>query len=309
MARVYAGKGDQQVTTIPRRDSRPVLVASGTVAIYDTKFSDSSSDHIVVAPGTPITLDTTATELANGAGRYAENFRVITVLSTAGIVPGQCYLLTSSDNGITEDVRIHSVHSATELLTDSEIRGSFPTGSTLRGLECSVTFPASEADDDKNLSEEPSPYIVVWNFAGMPAPIQDTIYLQRGEASMLATLDDLKEIDQMLAVTGGDRVDPHAALNRAHRDLRTELLMAGADESSMHLGAIGRDYVIYRAAYLCALHSAEDDDRAAKRAESYRVRAEKLITSVKVGAPKPQVVALSQKSETRVAPKAANFIF
>ena len=300
--RVYFDKGAQPIRTIPHRDGRPVRVTAATYGIFDARFGDNSSDHVVVAEGTAATIDSVSTTLSAKAGRGATDRRTITVASTAGISPGRTYLL-QAPSGVVELVRIATVASNTALLAGAEIRGDFPAASTLKGVEITATFPADEADDETNL--DGMPWIVVWSIEGFP-PLRETIHLERGEEALLASLDDLRELDPTLSVTGGDRIDPALALARAHRDLRTDLLMAGANESDMLLGPIGHDAVTYRAAALCMLSN--DDDVSKSKAEFYLDRYAKLIAAIKVGAEKPQVVALDQDSNAKAPSKTAVFI-
>lgn len=277
-------------------------VTAATYGIFDARFGDGSSDHVVVAAGTAATIDSVSTTLSAKAGRGATDRRTITVASTAGITAGRTYLL-QAPSGVVELVRIATVASGTALLAGAEIRGDFPAASTLKGVEVSATFPGSEADDESNL--DGMPWVVVWTIDGFP-PLRETIHLERGEEALLASLDDLRELDPTLSVTGGDRIDPALALARAHRDLRTDLLMAGANESEMLLGPIGRDAVTYRAAALCMLSN--DDDVSKSKAEFYLDRYAKLIAAIKIGAEKPQVVALDQDSNAKAPSKAAVFI-
>lgn len=286
--RVYYGKGDQSLRTIPHRDGRPVRVSAATYAIYNARHTDSSGDYITVAPGTAAAVDAVSTTLSAKAGRNATDHRTITVASTAGVAAGRTYLLTSP-SGIVELVRVAAVVSGTGLLAGAEIRGDFPAASTLKGVELTATFPADQADNEDNLDE--LPWIVVWAIDGF-APLRESVHLERGEEALLATLDDLKELDPMLSTVGGDRIDPGLALARAHRDLRTDLQLAGASESDMLLGPIGRDAVCYRAAYLCTHH--DETDAGQKRAEFYLARYNELRTALQVGQKRPEVVALDK---------------
>lgn len=286
--RVYYGKGDQSLRTIPHRDSRPVRVSAATYAIFNARHTESSSDYITVAAGTAATVDAVSTMLSAKAGRNATDRRTITVVSTAGVSAGRTYLL-SSPSGVVELVRIAAVVSGSALLAGAEIRGDFGTGSTLKGVELTATFPAAQADDEDNLDE--LPWIVVWTIDGF-APLRESVHLERGEEALLATLDDLKELDPSLSIVGGDRIDPALALARAHRDLRTDLQLAGASESDMLLGPIGRDAVCYRAAYLCTHH--EDTEAGLKRAQFYLDRYQELRTAIQVGQKRPEIVAVDK---------------
>lgn len=293
--RAYFGRGDQPLRTIPHRDGRPVRVSAATYGIFDARFGNGSSDHVVVAEGTAATIDATSTTLTAKAGRNAGDRRTLTVVSTVGVTPGHTYLLTAP-NGIVELVRIAAVPSATTLLAGAELRGDLPTGTILRGVEVTATFPALEADDDANL--DGLPWIVVWSIDGF-APLRETIHLERGEEAQLATLDDLRELDPTLSIVGGDRIGPELALARAHRDLRTDLQLAGASESDMLLGPIGRDACLYRAAYLCTHH--DDNEAAIKKAAFYMDRYQELRTALQVGAKRPEVVALDKANSNAKA--------
>lgn len=290
--RIYFGKGDQVVVTIPHRAGAPLRVTAGTYEIVDTRHGVDSADHVVVAAGTAASVDTASTTLTARAGRGASDRRAVTLADTAGLGVGTSYLL-EGPAGQAELVRVAAVVSATVIRTAQEIRGDFAAGSTFRGVQVAATFPASPAADDQNLDGEP--WAVIWSFAGLP-PLREAIRLERGEETQLATLDDLRELDPMLALAGGDRIDPAAALARAHKDLRVDLQLAGISESDLLTGPIGRDAVCYRAAELCFQHG--DDPVSERKAKSYGARYQELRAGLVVGAKKPEVVALDKSEET-----------
>lgn len=290
--RVYFGKGDQTLLTIPHLRGAPVRVTAGTFEIVDTRYGIDSDEHVVVAAGTAATIDATSTTLTAKAGRNASDHRALTLTSTAGLVVGRQYLLEGTA-GQAELVRVAAVVSATVARAAQEIRGDFATGSTLRGVEVSATFPADPAADDDNLDVEA--FMVIWAFAGLP-PLREMIHVERGEESQLATLDDLRELDPHLARHGGDLIDPATALARAHKDLRTDLQLAGVSESDLLTGAIGRDAVCYRAAFLCVQHS--DDGVSERKAAAYGARYQELRAALVIGAKKPEVVALDKDNQS-----------
>jgi hypothetical protein len=288
--RVYYGKGEQPLITVPHRGGRPVRLASATYAICDLRHGDTAVEYVVVAAGEAATIDTTSTTLTAKAGRTAETRRRLALTSTADLVEGHSYLLQAA-TGEAELVTIASVASGTIALAAAEIRGDYPAASTLRGVEVTATFPAEPAADVDNL--DGMPWLLVWDFGEGWSPIRETVHLERGEEAQLATLADLLRLDPFLSVQGGDRVDPATALDRAHRDFRTDLLLAGANESDLLAGPIGRDAVLYRAAQLCLHHSEADADRA--KAESYGARYQELRTALQVGAKKPKVTVLDHE--------------
>ena len=290
--RVYFNKGAQALTTIPHTAGSPVRVASATYEIIDTRYGVDSDEHVVVAAGTAATVDATSTTLTARAGRGAGDRKLVTVVSTAGVTTGHQYVLTSTV-GAVELVRVVEVVSATVLRTAAEIRGEYLTGSTLKGIEVSATFPADPAADEDNLDHDA--WAVIWTLPGLP-PIRESVFLEHGEEGQLATLDDLAELDPMIPLAGGDRVSPATALARAHKDLRVDLQLAGVNESDLLAGPIGRDAVAYRAAMLCFSH--DDSDVGREKKKDYHQRYQQLLNGLIIGAKKPQVVALDKVDET-----------
>lgn len=289
--RVYFGKGAQTLRSVPHRDGRPTLVASATYGIFDSRYGDGSSEYEVVAAGTAATVDSFNQTLTAKSGRNAADKRSILVGNTTGLVAGHQYLLQATD-GRQELVRLASVVSATRVLTEAEISGDYPTGSSLKGIEVSATFPGDPAADDANLDGQA--WIIEWSFTGFISPIQESIFLERGEEALLATLSDLLELDPHIAAQDGDRKEASLALARAHRDFRTDLMLAGASEADIKAGPIGRDAVTYLAAYHALKHANEPS--AERRAESYMQRYQELRQALQTGAKKPQVVTLDKET-------------
>lgn len=299
--RVYFGKGDQVVRTIPYRGGSPVRVSAGTYTILDPRYSEGSDEHILVA-STAVGLDAVNTTLSAKAGRGSGDRRALALASTAGMFAGRKYLLEST-KGIVEEVRIVAIPSGTTALTAAEIKGEFPADSTLKGLEVSATFPEAAANDKDNLSRDRMPWLVEWTFTGFP-PFRESVFLERGEENLLASLDDLAELDPHLSSVGGDRIDAALSLARAHKDFRTDLALAGADEADYLAGPIGRDAVVYRAAYLSLCHS--NDESAVRRAEEYEKRYQEIRAALQVGTRKPGVTVLDKSEENATPANPAN---
>lgn len=301
--RVYFGKGAQTLTTIPHRAGSPLRVASGTYLILDTRYGVDSDEHEVVAAGTAATVDATSTTLTARAGRVAADRRAITLTSTTGVTAGHQYIVTNPA-GAVELVRIDAVVSATVLRTATEVRGDFATGSTFKGIEVTGTFPADPAADEDNLDQES--FLVVWTLPGLP-PLRESVFVERGEEGLLATLDDLTELDPMIPLAGGDRVSPATALARAHKDFRTDLQLADVSEADLITGPIGRDAVTYRAAFLVFQHG--DDPVSERKAKGYEARYQQLLNGIIVGAKKPGVVALDKREESAQASNPATLLW
>ncbi len=301
--RVYFGKGAQTLTTIPHRAGSPLRVASGTYSILDTRYGVDSDEHEVVAAGTTATVDATSTTLTARAGRVAADRRALTLTSTTGVTAGHQYIVTNPA-GAVELVRIDAVVSATVLRAATEVRGDFATGSTFKGIEVTGTFPADPAADEDNLDQES--FLVVWTLPGLP-PLRESVFVERGEEGLLATLDDLTELDPMIPLAGGDRVSPATALARAHKDFRTDLQLADVSEADLLTGPIGRDAVTYRAAFLVFQHG--DDPVSERKAKGYEARYQQLLNGIIVGAKKPGVVALDKREESAQASNPATLLW
>ena len=301
--RVYFGKGAQTLTTIPHRAGSPLRVASGTYSILDTRYGVDSDEHEVVAAGTAATVDATSTTLTARAGRVAADRRALTLTSTTGVTAGHQYIVTNPA-GAVELVRIDAVVSATVLRIATEVRGDFATGSTFKGIEVTGTFPADPAADEDNLDQES--FLVVWTLPGLP-PLRESVFVERGEEGLLATLDDLTELDPMIPLAGGDRVSPATALARAHKDFRTDLQLADVSEADLLTGPIGRDAVTYRAAFLVFQHG--DDPVSERKAKGYEARYQQLLNGIIVGAKKPGVVALDKREESAQASNPATLLW
>jgi len=301
--RVYFGKGAQTLTTIPHRAGSPLRVASGTYSILDTRYGVDSDEHEVVAAGTTATVDATSTTLTARAGRVAADRRALTLTSTTGVTAGHQYIVTNPA-GAVELVRIDAVVPATVLRAATEVRGDFATGSTFKGIEVTGTFPADPAADEDNLDQES--FLAVWTLPGLP-PLRESVFVERGEEGLLATLDDLTELDPMIPLAGGDRVSPATALARAHKDFRTDLQLADVSEADLLTGPIGRDAVTYRAAFLVFQHG--DDPVSERKAKGYEARYQQLLNGIIVGAKKPGVVALDKREESAQASNPATLLW
>ncbi len=286
--KIYYGRGAQDIVTVPHRGGHPVRVASATYEIVDSRYGVDSAEHEVVAAGTAAVVDPLSTTLSAAAGRSSSDRRALTLTSTVGVTPGRLYLLTAP-SGEAEIVTVAEVPSLSVTRCVSDVRGTYPTGSTLRGIEVTATFPEVEADDDDNL--DGLPFIVIWTFPGLP-PVREPIFAERGAEAQLATLADLTQLDPFIAKVGGDAVSPATALARAHRDLRTDLEIMGVREADFLAGNIGRDCVTYRAAHLVYAHDSSEVGQ--RKADDYQKRYETLRSALTVGdQTKPGVTALT----------------
>lgn len=289
--RVYFNKGAQPLTVVPRKNGGPVRVASATYAIYDLGYGESSSDHVLVPAGTVAAVDNVSTVLTNKAGSNTADPRVITVVSTAGFQAFHTYILTSPD-GRVEEVSIAAVTNGTQLLAGADIRGQFATGSTLQGIEVTGVFPESATDETTELDKV---WKLVWTIPGFN-PIDDQIHLVRGEEGQLASLDDLKELDQNIAKMGGNSIDPAACLTRAHKTFRAHLMIAGAKESDLLTGTLGRYAVTLLAAHYC--YRTLDGDLYQKLSDQYLTEYGEIRAALSNGALKPEVINIEPVTET-----------
>lgn len=299
LRRVYYQKGEQAVRIAPVRDRRPVQVAQATYGIFDNRFGAAS--QVVVPTGTAATIDTVSTTLTAKAGGGTDR-RNVSLSSTAGIVAGRQYIITHQSSGVAEAVKVAAVVSPTVVLLDGMLGTEYPAFSSFRGFECTALFPASVANDAASIADE-LVFTIVWDLEGFPDFVRDSIVLQNFEESILATMDDVRRLDSSIG-SGNDKLDPASSLAQAHLDVRTEIMLAGADPSNMLLGDLGKQAVVYRTCVLALMRLADEPSRV--KAAFYSAQYDRIIQSFSIGKQRPGVLATAKDTATEV-PSVANF--
>lgn len=145
--RIIFGQTSQTLVHVP-----PAYVATATYTIEDLTYGVDESSR-VIASGSATVASFSVTSTA-AAGADTSNPNRFTATTTAGTV-GEPAALYGAD-GSRELVEIEAISLNAYVDTLSPIAGSYPTGSTLRGLKLSASFPDVDAADDALFDRNPA---------------------------------------------------------------------------------------------------------------------------------------------------------
>jgi len=251
--------GAQTLKVVPiGADGDPLLLSAATAKIVDLAHTDTATDYTIEAEAAA-TVDngTTDTTTANVGHTYPEK-REIVVGTPASFTKGSHYALVAAD-GSTETIKVDHVSTTSVFATDI-IRGQFPTGSTLRGIEVSFTFPAATANSETEFKTHgETPYAIDWGFTGgTPATQRELIWMRRQPDPVWATAEDVAMYDSQVGKLNAKHNKLENAISQAHRDLRREIRSHQIDTDTIHFGDDGRDWLVRRAVEL--LRRAMGDD-------------------------------------------------
>lgn len=268
---VIYGEGAQTIKTVPTGlDGEPILLASAEARIVDLLYSEDSDDRVIVAKAAA-TVDSTTDTTTAAVGAQTANSRRIPVGTPGNFSEGSSYALVDTDGQVQEIVceRVDSTY----VYARDDIRYNFTSGSTLRGIEVSVTFPALEANDEESFDvHKECPYAVDWYFgSGLTGPVRELIYFRRSPRSPLARVADVELLDSTVGMLNkrGNKVEK--ALEQAHRDFWRLVESHDVDTDTIVSGNFGRDWVTYRAAEILrrTMGTDRDDDIAMGYARVY----------------------------------------
>ncbi len=232
--RVIYNQGDQRISVVPihPRTGAPVVVDSGssvTCTIVDLREHDEATDHTVLAT-TAISQDTFSTTLTAAAGYSQADPQAISAHTSLAVV-GRTYLLEDTD-GKQEAVQLSTV-GATSASSTYPVRGNFPAGSRLLGVELSATFPSAEADDEDSVEDRGGPYLVTWTYVvgGETIVLPTTLWVDR--YSMPPPIDDafVLKAQPDIAERVRGRAKIANAIATAWEDWITEVELTGKDPS------------------------------------------------------------------------------
>lgn len=173
---VYFGGGNQSLVHVPL--ARP---SSASYAIEDLTESDDGAARFIVAAATAATVDSYNQTLSAAAGPREADPRLVTFTTGTAPTVGVWYALEHAD-GRSE--RVLCVGGTTTTLRCSvPLAGSFPIGSTIRGIQTSGTFPlAAAADEDRFENDEPCRVTWSYTMRGLTWNISELVRLQRSRA-------------------------------------------------------------------------------------------------------------------------------
>lgn len=173
---VYYGGGDQSLVHIPL-----ARASSATYAIEDLTESDDSAARFLVAAATAATVDSYNQTLSAAAGPGEADPRLVTI--TAGVAPtvGRRYVLESADGRSELVTCVGGTTTTVRLL--APLSGRFASGSTIRGVQVSGTFPsAAAADEDRFESDEPCRITWTYMMRGLVWVVDELVRLTRSRA-------------------------------------------------------------------------------------------------------------------------------
>lgn len=255
---IYNG-GAQTLKIVPTgADGDPMLLSAGTGKIVDLAHAETSSGYVIEAQAA-VTLDsTTDTTTANVGLTYPAKHEIV-VSTPSNFTKGSSYALVAAD-GSSETIRVDHL-SATSVFAVDVIRGKYPTGATLRGVEISFTFPAATADDETEFKQHlTTPYAIDWGFTGgTPATQREMIWMRRHPDPVWATVEDVTMYDSSVAKLNAKQNKTTNALEQAHRDLRREIRSHRIDTDTIDFGEAGRDWVVRRAVELLRRGMGDDE--------------------------------------------------
>jgi hypothetical protein len=239
MIRVNYNQGDQRISVVPIHPDTgaPVVVDSGsdvTVQIVDLREHDEATAHTVLAT-TTVAQDSFSATLTATAGYSQSDPQLISASAGAAVV-GRAYLLQDS-SGKQEIVKLSSI-GATSAQSVLPIRGIFPQGSTLTGVELSATFPSAEANDEDSVEDRGGPYLVTWTYVvgGRTIVLPTTLYVDR--YSIAPPIDETFVLMAQPDMANRGRSQVSSAILVAWQDFLASAQSAGRDPSMLPPGHV-----------------------------------------------------------------------
>lgn len=290
---VIYGSGTQTIALVPER-----VPTSATVAIADPRYSESSTDYVVVPADTAATVDSTSTTLAAACGRGADR-RLVSLASIAGIVIGRSYEL-ADERGQREVIVVDSINAgAKTVYTRDPILKSYALGSTFRGAEVRASVPATWCDSEEVLRGGMQA-IITWTLVGVTTGIiRQSIALDRG-TQQLVTPQDVLLACPSLAQGRAGRADLTTAIAQATAHYFSDLRMAGISPSSHFAGQLGQEAVKVLAVMYALQHSNDESD--VRVWEWAKDRSAEIRAALAVGKDKSGVVELDPNSDSAKSP-------
>lgn len=225
-------------------------VSSATYTIENLRFAADASER-EIASGSATVASWSLTSSAT-AGPTVANARRFTTASTTGASIGDPAVLTAPD-GSSELVEVAAISSGSYVEMVSPIAGTYPSGSTLRGIKISASFPNAYAADEDELEREPFLRITwIYSLAGRTWRVPEMIDWSRhstGDIDLGAAILELRTLypDLPARLPDGARLENAAAtlVRRVQDDLRARKL----DPTTVLFGDRARALLVARMAW------------------------------------------------------------
>ena len=279
--KVIYGLGNQTIKTVPLNDyGRPTAISSCTYRIVDLRKDEDDAERILVAAGTNATIDTTTTTTSAICGKGTPNTRKIPVQSIVGFVAGKAYLLQATD-GERELIIAENIGS-NYITPKDEITRRYASGSTLKGIEVSGTFPTLIANDiDKVEDGEGGPFAIDWSWDLTPPSRREIIWLVRQFDNFLCTSEEVFNLDSSFAAVSGNRVKVESAIRQSSMEIRAHIQAHGLSPEDFHGNDLLKLAVIYRTAW--HLSNQQKGDKNESRAAEFKEESQKYLDNLMIG--------------------------
>jgi hypothetical protein len=306
--RITYGGGNQTVKSIPLDgQSRPTSVAAATYVIEDLgEGDDSTSTRYVHGSGgsaTPsnATVDATTTTTTAVAGP-GSNALEISLSSSTGFVQGRTYLIQSAD-GRRELFVAEGVTSG-KVFARFPLGQNYASGSTIKGVEISGTFPAAQANDEDS-ADLRRVFRITWNYTidGTALTHREVAWVIRSQGTPRVTAEDLLAVDPTLREKTGPRFKLEPLIAAAWQDYEAQILASGVDVDRLHT-PVGQRAVLYRVLYMARLQMNE-----LEKADEYRAESEKFMQHLLAGRVPARTVYTDRDDQQRDGGSLAAFGF
>lgn len=240
----------------------PARVSSATCFVEDLTEADDGADRFIVSSGAA-TVDTYNVTLTADSGSAEADPRLMTHAGSSATA-GTTYAIEAAD-GRTE-LFVADAVSATTIRARAPLSGDYPTGSTVRGVQLSVDFPAPAAADEDLFDANP-PIRVTWIYTalGQAHRVAELVRLVRNKSSQrslgsveTALREGWPELVKMLSPHGNALRD---LVKRVADRLDAHMRGRGLDAEALLAGPLGFEVLLQRA----VLHMAEAGYHPAER--------------------------------------------
>lgn len=273
---VILGEGVQTIRLVPTDSAREgglLVPASATYEIFHIGGDDDKASA-------PATVDSASETTTAAVGINAASKRLVEVADTSAFRAGGIYQL-SNTTGDAIAVRVRRIVSATQLLLEANVRGSFPIGSTIAGVECSGITTLAINDNEDNVGDT---FIVEWNVTdgdGDSHVFREVLEVVSALNGALAIAVDVEQLDGTAANLNNRRDKVERALAQAHDDFWRKAQAKGIVRDGFLPGANGKAWVTYRAAELLRLEMGQERDQL--MAESHRDEYRQIMNDLTSG--------------------------
>lgn len=272
---VTLGEGAQTIRLIPTLPIEGGGLLLATSAAFQIFHFDGDEDQ----PSAAATVDSASETLTAGVGTGEVSRRIVEVADTSGMREGGYYALTNA-TGERLLIQAQRIVSATQIKTASNVRGAFPIGSTIRGVEIEAEVPAVIADDEDHTRHR---FLIEWSVTHPDGveTFRELLQVLSAVAGNLALTTDVERLDGTAANLNNRRDKVEKCLAQAHEDFWRKAQNRGIVKDGFHPGANGKAWVTYRAAYLLRVEMGQERDMTV--AEMHKAEYDQIMTDLTSG--------------------------